>query len=96
MGSFIKNAFIILSLVAIAAIGYYLIVAERGAVITANDALSVGQAERETQEFLLHLGELQTIELSTALFSDPRFDSLVDFTEPVEPVPFGRPNPFAE
>lgn len=96
MGSALKNITVVGSLIAVAAAGYYLIVIERDAVIDSNNAYVVGQADQETQEFLRRLNELQAIDLSTTLFSDVRFNSFVDFTEPVEPVPFGRDNPFAQ
>lgn len=95
MGSIVKNIVIVGGLIAVAGMGYYLIVVERDGAISPNDALMVGQAERETQEFLRRLNDVQTIKLSGAVFSDERFNSFVDFTQPVGPVPFGRDNPFA-
>lgn len=94
MGSLIKNIFILGSILAIAAAGYYLIAVDRGSSIQTNDALNVNAAEIETQAFLRRLNELQEIKLSNELFSDPRFNALVDFSQPIQPVPFGRENPF--
>lgn len=94
MGTFFKNIIVLCVLAALAAIGYYLIVVQRDSSINTDNALVLGQAEQETQEFLRRLDELQTIKLSTTIFTDPKFNSLVDFSVPVEPVPFGRENPF--
>ena len=94
MGSFFKNFIALAGLLAIAAAGYYLIVIKREATIEGNNAFVVSQAERETQEFLSRLDDLRTIELSSAIFSDPRFTTLSDFTDTVEAVSYGRDNPF--
>ena len=94
MGSFFKNFIALAGLLAIAAAGYYLIVIKRDATIEGNNALVVSQAERETQEFLSRLDDLRTIELSSAIFSDPRFTTRTDFTDAVDSVSYGRENPF--
>lgn len=94
MGSLVKNILVIGGLAAIAAVGYYLVVIERSSTIDASNEFVLGEAERETQEFLRRLDEISAIQLSGEIFNDPRFDSFVDFTEPVAPLPFGRENPF--
>lgn len=95
MGALIKNILIIGGLIAVAGVGYYLIVAERGSAIDSENALVAGQAERETQEFLRRLSDLRSVTLSPDIFSDPRFVSFVDFSSPVEQLPYGRENPFS-
>lgn len=94
MGSLLKNIMVIGGLLLIAAAGYYLLVVNGSSTIGGNNALVAGQAEQETQEFLRRLNEIESIKLSPQIFNDPRFDSFVDFTEPVEPQSFGRDNPF--
>jgi hypothetical protein len=47
------------------------------------------------QELLSQLLQLSTITLDDRVFSNPAFVSLVDFSQPIEPQPVGRPNPFA-
>ncbi len=39
--------------------------------------------------------ELTPISFNTAIFSDPRFTSLIDLATPVSPEPSGRLDPFA-
>lgn len=95
MGSIFKNIFITGGLIAIAVGGYYLIVIERSSTMTTTDSFAQSQTERETQEFLRRLDDLQSIQLSTSIFGDPRFDSFVDFTNDVLPLPYGRENPFS-
>jgi len=41
------------------------------------------------------LSELQPITFDTSIFSDPRFNVLVDITTAVSPEPAGRLDPFA-
>ncbi|HUY05366.1 MAG TPA: hypothetical protein VMV62_01460 [Candidatus Paceibacterota bacterium] len=41
------------------------------------------------------VSELQPISFNTAIFSDPKFTSLVDLATPVSPEPTGRLDPFA-
>lgn len=95
MSSFIKNSIIILGLALLAALGYYLFVLNKDSGIDITDISISNQAEAETQEFLRRLNELKNINLSGEIFSDQRFQSLVDFGTDVEPSQIGRENPFA-
>lgn len=56
---------------------------------------STSPATAQEQQFLDVAAELQPISFNTAIFSDPRFASLVDLTVPVSPETQGRPDPFA-
>lgn len=47
------------------------------------------------QQFFNQLLTLQNIRLDNQVFSDPRFQSLEDFSQPIPDEPQGRPNPFA-
>lgn len=94
MSSLVKNIVAIIGLVVLAALGYYLFLAEDKAALD-DTADMVGQGELETQEFLRRLDSLQRISLPTDIFSDPRFISLMDFGSTPEEVPYGRETPFA-
>jgi len=94
MKSFLKNIIIIVSLVAIVALGYYLFVIEKDSTITSN-AVGVNQVDIETQQFLRKLRTIESLNVSVGIFSDSDFNSLVNFTTPVKSVPAGRDNPFA-
>jgi hypothetical protein len=48
-----------------------------------------------SQEILITLGQLQTIELEPSIFTDPAFVSLTDFGVTIPPQTAGRRNPFA-
>ena len=56
---------------------------------------STAPATPQEQQFLDVAAQLQPISFNTAIFSDPRFASLVDLTVPVTPEAQGRPDPFA-
>ena len=95
MVSLIKNIVVIVGLLALAALGYYLFVLERGSTINSGLSADVQQSEIEAQEFLRRLEDVESIEISTAVFSDSRFQSLTDFSSEVDRVPVGRDNPFS-
>ena len=48
-----------------------------------------------SQEILTTLGQLRTIRLDPAVFTDPVFTSLTDFGVTIPPQQAGRRNPFA-
>ena len=47
------------------------------------------------QQFVNQLITLKSVTLDTSLFSDPRFRTLQDSSQPIPDQPYGRPNPFA-
>jgi hypothetical protein len=47
------------------------------------------------QDFVNQLLTLKSIQLNDAIFSNPSFNTLTDFSQPVPTEPQGRPNPFA-
>ena len=96
MTSIIKNIIVIGGLLALAGIGYYLFVIQGSATLNTGNSSGISQAEIETQSFLRRLEELQTINLSTAIFQDARFRSLTDFSTTIDRVQAGRNNPFVD
>jgi hypothetical protein len=47
------------------------------------------------QDLIALLLQLKSIRLDTAIFNDPAFRSLQDFSQALVPEPIGRTNPFA-
>ncbi len=92
MSAFLQNTLIVGGLILVGLAGYYLYV-QNATIEVQDDPLSM-QIQLETAEFLRKLNELKAIELNGDLFNDPRFASLVNFTVPVLPEPFGTTNPF--
>ncbi len=92
MTSTIQNILIILGIIVIAIIGIYLFV-NNGDVSLNNNQVQ-NQISVQTSEFVQKLNDLQTMELSGAIFNDPRFTSLIDYTVEPVPVPRGKDNPF--
>ncbi len=63
-----------------------------------SDALLTASGEGTSplsQEILTTLSQLHTIKLDPALFADPAFVSLNDFSTTIPPQQAGRRNPFA-
>jgi len=58
--------------------------------------LSLSTSANQMQSrFQTLVGELRPISFSTAIFSDVRFNALVDITTPISPETTGRLDPFA-
>jgi hypothetical protein len=56
---------------------------------------TVSENSAADQDLIALLSELKSIELDEAVFSDPTFMSLQDFSQELVPEPVGRVNPFA-
>lgn len=95
MSPLLKNLLIALAGAIVLWVGYTFFFANNDALLTAENAAVASQASRDTQEFLRHLQQLRNLELGAEFFSDPRFQSLVDYRQPVTEEPVGRANPFA-
>jgi len=82
--------FVIALLVAAAGLYWYFFTG------TEQPPLTVGEAESQVQTtFQTLLSELQPISFDTGIFSDARFNALVDMTTPIAPETSGRLDPFA-
>lgn len=89
-----SNTIIILVLTLLLGGGVYWYISSKDAV--PEPALSTGASVNTAQvRFQTLLNQLTPITFDTSIFSDPRFNSLVDITTPVTPEPAGRPDPFA-
>jgi len=89
----LKNKFVAggIGLVLILTLVYYVWTSsENSAILTTNDGTSP-----LSQEILITLGQLHTIRLDPAIFTDPVFASLTDFGVTIPPQNAGRRNPFA-
>jgi hypothetical protein len=92
MSSRIQNLLMLLGIVLIVALGYYLYIQSNAAVLKTGTARD--QVALESALILRRLNEIKTVSLDGAIFSNERFTTLVDFTEPIIPQPVGRSNPF--
>lgn len=98
MSSLIRNIVIVLVLVVLAAVGYQYFLkdgSESGTTALGSSGSVNSEAVRIGNEFRTTLNSIRTISLSNALFADPVFSSLRDFTQPLTSVVPGRQNPFA-
>ena len=89
-----KNLIVAVIVIALAFMAYTMFFrgGEQGALSVTSPEGAAGGVE---QELLATLLELRTVELDGAIFTDPAFRSLRDFSQPLEPQPVGRNNPFA-
>jgi len=64
---------------------------------TADPAPVVVENTKATEDtaFLMKLASLRTIKVDASLFSSKTFSSLIDNNVKIDPVPYGRINPFA-
>jgi hypothetical protein len=92
MSSSLQNILMILGIVVIAALGYYMY--SQNSASTLNNSGIDAQAAVGAENFIRRLEELKTISFDGVIFTDDRFESLVDGTKVVIPVTVGRENPF--
>lgn len=86
---------IIILTVLIAAGGYwYFFMGSSGSQQPLTSSAPKSKNAAQTQ-FQALVTELSPISFNTAIFSDPKFTSLVDLATPVSPEPSGRLDPFA-
>lgn len=95
MSSLLKNILFALALAVILWLGYKLFIASDDVSLMPLNAEIVTEASRDTQAFLQTLQQLREITLSGQIFTDARFQSLVDYRQAIIAEPVGRPNPFA-
>ncbi len=95
MSPLLKNLLIGLGIAVIALIGAYLYQQRPSEVVTTVNERVANQAALETQDFLRRLQELRDVELSDTIFTDERFESLVDWHVETRDEPIGKTNPFA-
>lgn len=94
MSTLFKNIFIVLALIVTAVLGFYLYTQNVGSDSKASNRVISESVTVQTANFLRRLNELKAIELDSAIFSDPRFNSLITFQQPSQAEPVGRTNPF--
>lgn len=73
---------------------YYFIIRQPDAPDLTLESYSVEQTKIQS-ELLNTLRNIQSIQLDQNLFTDPVFNSLIDFGRPLVLEPAGRANPFA-
>ena len=92
MSTLLKNLLFALGLALILWLGYVVFIREDDGDIV--ESVELSQAQRDTQDFLVKLQQLRELNFGDRIFKDPRFQSLVDFRQDIEPEPVGRDNPF--
>lgn len=94
MTSSSKNIFILLGIATVVFAGYFFFIQREPAQPGVSDS-SLQLMLQSTQAFIEYRQTLNKITFDFTLFEDDRFRMLRSYSEPVEPKPEGRPNPFA-
>lgn len=83
---------VVILIVAFFAYTYFFTGKEEGAILQTEEVSIAAPADQDLISLLL---QLKAITLSDAIFSDPEFKSLHDFSQELVDEPIGRINPFA-
>ena len=94
MSALLKKLLVVLVIAVILWLGYSVFIKDDEASGVQSAGVS-SQASLEAQEFLTKLQQLSAIKIEGSLFSDTRFNALIDFRQELVPEPAGRNNPFA-
>lgn len=90
-----KNIFVIIVLLVVAAAGVYFYIQRDAANLVLGGAVPASESVlANTQVFMQRRAQLEQLSIDGTLFTDPRFRSLRSFTTPVPERPIGRDNPF--
>lgn len=92
MSPLLRNSLFAVGLALILWIGYTMYFPTLPAVESTLSAST--PALRNAQTVLVQLRQIEQVNIKTALFVDPRFESLTDFRKEIVPEPVGRENPF--
>ena len=97
MSGIAKNLMIVLGLITVAFAGYYMYTQRTATVLTTGTSNQVVEDMlANTQVFIERRQALDRVTLDMSIFEDERFRSLRSFSEPLDDIPVGRANPFAE
>ena len=97
MTTFIKQNKVLMLVVTLFVFGivYYTFFVSKGSTTTLlSTGATLGDQTQQSQQLLVVLANLRTIQLNDAIFSDPTYLSLTDFSVAITPETVGRHNPF--
>jgi len=90
----INNILAVIGFVLLLGFAYYLYTQQSSGSLanTSSDASTMNSIR--SNQIVDRLSSIKTISLDGAIFSDPDFRALLDFSIPISPVTVGKPNPF--
>ncbi len=96
MSNTLKNIAVMAVFLVLVFAGYYAYQQRDAAnlAFSTTDQVS-SNALANAQLFIERRAKLESVDLDTGLFEDPRFRSFESFTAPVPELPVGRENPFS-
>lgn len=88
-----RNTLILTTAIALlATLGYWYLINADEVEPTLSASTPTNQAQMQFEKLI---SDLRPISFDTDIFSDPRFNALVDLTTPIAPETFGRLDPLA-
>ena len=90
-----KKIILIIAVLLIALLGYSLLSEPKETETLLVSTNQVTQSQVVGNEIISALNQIQTLNLSSDIFSDPVFRSLIDRSTPIPDEPVGKSNPFS-
>ncbi len=92
----LKSIIIIASIIIVALIAYFYY---EGSIAVSNSSLTSSAVDADAQQVGLRvmalLNQIKSLKIDTALFRDPSYSTLRDYSVAIPQQNVGRPNPFA-
>lgn len=93
-----KNITIAAGVIVVVGVAIYLFMRTPEALTTlssSNGVVESGTPQAVTVEFVALLSRINSVSLDSSLFDHPAFVNLSSISQPIAPLPLGRPDPFA-
>ncbi len=94
MSALIKNIFVIVVCIAVAAVAYYVIFSTDGTDAVSDSSTVRQELLDKTQSFIERSAKLQQVNIDQSFFTDSTFTSLRSFSTAVPDQPLGRDDIF--
>ncbi len=93
MAPLLRNMLFALGTALVAWLGYVYFIQDSEMMVSV-DGATPSPALQDAQELLVSLRQLKEIHIPAEVFTDARFESLIDFRQEILEEPRGRENPF--
>jgi len=93
MSTILQNIVFGITILAFAFFGYQVLFMDEDPLAETQE--NGESAAAYSREFLTRLNQLEKMQIDKSIFTDARFESLVDYREDVPPQEVGRTNPFS-
>jgi hypothetical protein len=88
-----KSTLAVLLIIGLFGVAYYFY---NSYMPSSTDSITADNSDSDVGAHVLSLlNQIQSLNIDSTIFKDPGFNTLVDYSVEIPPVPVGRPNPFA-